>query len=635
MRKATQAEGDGLLSFAFRHRVDELVVDGGTVTGVRGTELAPATESRGRPTNRDVVRDFELTAPAVVVTSGGIGGDHDLVRQAWPERLGSAPDHLTAGVPAYVDGRIIGIVEGAGGTVINRDRMWHYVEGIHNWAPVWPGHAIRILPGPSSMWFDGNGHRLPAPYFPGFDTLGTLAHLRATGHDHSWFVLTQKVIEKEFALSGSEQNPDLTGKSVRQVLGRVRPGAPKPVQDFVDHGEDFVTATTIQGLVERMNSLTPDAPLDADDIERQVAERDRELDNAFAKDAQVTAIHGARRYRGDRLIRTAAPHKFLDPANGPLIAVRLSVVTRKTFGGLQTDLSSRVLRADGEPFPGLYAAGEVAGFGGGGMHGYRSLEGTFLGGCLFSGRTAGRAVRRRSTDVLPMAVTNRPRRIILVRHGESQGNVDDAIYETVPDHALTLTPKGLEQATEAGRRLREYFGSEPVTVYASPYIRTRQTVYALGLGIPSGDVRIEPRLREQDWANFQDPPTSPSRSGSATSTATSTTGSPTASPGRTSTTASARSSSRCGATSRPIPPDRTAIRCGPEPRHRHPRPHHAAVLHAVVPLERRVLRVAGEPRERWLRRIGAPTGPEVRLEEPFVQWNQAYVATERERSSWR
>ncbi|HEY8306104.1 MAG TPA: FAD-binding dehydrogenase [Lapillicoccus sp.] len=392
VRKAFEAERDGLLTFAFRHRVDELVVDGGGVTGVRGAVLANATESRGRPTNRDVVGDFVVSAPSVIVTSGGIGGNHDLVRAAWPDRLGTPPDHLVTGVPAYVDGRMIGIVEAAGGSVINRDRMWHYVEGIHNWAPIWPGHAIRILPGPSSMWFDGNGRRLPAPYFPGFDTLGTLAHLRQSGHDHSWFILTQKVIEKEFALSGSEQNPDLTGKSVRHVLGRVRPGAPKPVQDFVDYGEDFVTASTIQGLVERMNTLTPDAPLDADDIERQVVERDRNLDNDFAKDAQITAIHGARRYRGDKLIRTATPHKFLDPANGPLIAVRLSVVTRKTLGGLQTDLDSRVLRADGEPVPGLYAAGEVAGFGGGGMHGYRSLEGTFLGGCLFSGRTAGRAV---------------------------------------------------------------------------------------------------------------------------------------------------------------------------------------------------------------------------------------------------
>jgi uncharacterized protein len=392
VRKAIQAERDGLLTFAFRHRVDELVVDNGTVTGVRGAILAPATESRGYPTNREVASDMALSAAAVVIASGGIGGNHDLVRAAWPDRLGTPPEHLTSGVPAYVDGRMIGIAESAGAAVVNRDRMWHYVEGLHNWAPVWPGHAIRILPGPSSMWFDGNGKRLPAPYFPGFDTLGTLAYLRQTGHDHSWFILTQKVIEKEFALSGSEQNPDLTGKSWRQVLSRVRPGAAKPVQDFLDHGEDFVTATTIQGLVERMNTLTPYAPVDAEEIERQVAERDRELDNAFAKDAQVMAIHGARRYRGDRLIRTAKPHKFLDPANGPLIAVRLSVVTRKTLGGLETDLSSRVLRADGESIPGLYASGEAAGFGGGGMHGYRSLEGTFLGGCLFSGRTAGRAV---------------------------------------------------------------------------------------------------------------------------------------------------------------------------------------------------------------------------------------------------
>src|SRR6478672_5999279 len=391
VRKAIQAERDGLLTFAFRHRVDDLVVDGGAVTGVRGAVLAIATESRGHPTNRDVVGDFTLSAPAVIVTSGGIGGNHDLVRAAWPDRLGTPPDHLTTGVPAYVDGRMIGIVEAAGGSVINRDRMWHYVEGIHNWAPIWPGHAIRILPGPSAMWFDGNGRRLPAPYFPGFDTLGTLAHLRQTGHDHSWFVLTQKVIEKEFALSGSEQNPDLTGRSVRQVLARALPGAPGPVEAFKRHGADFVVADTLPELVAGMNALTPEPLLDPAEIERQVVARDREIDNDFGKDLQVTALRGTRAYRGDRLIRTATPHRILDPKAGPLIAVRLHVLTRKTLGGLETDLSSRVLGADGSPVPGLYAAGEVAGFGGGGMHGYRALEGTFLGGCLFSGRAAGRA----------------------------------------------------------------------------------------------------------------------------------------------------------------------------------------------------------------------------------------------------
>ncbi len=394
IRRAIDAELAGLLTFAFRRRVDELVVTGGAVTGVRGTVLAPATEPRGAPTNRDRTGDFSASAEVVIVTSGGIGANHDLVREHWPTRLGSAPKRMITGVPAYVDGRMLGIAERAGASLVNRDRMWHYVEGIENWSPIWPNHGIRVLPGPSSMWFDGNGERLPAPLYPGFDTLGTLAHLRGTGHDHSWFVLTQKIIEKEFALSGSEQNPDLTGRSIHQVLGRVRPGAPAPVQAFIDRGVDFATASTIGELVARMNAITPNAPLDPARIEQQILERDRQVANDYTKDFQITAIHGARNYLGDKLIRTVAPHRILDPQHGPLIAVRLNIVTRKTLGGLHTDLDAQVLSAAGSPIPGLYAAGEVAGFGGGGVHGYRSLEGTFLGGCIFSGRTAGRAAAR-------------------------------------------------------------------------------------------------------------------------------------------------------------------------------------------------------------------------------------------------
>ena len=391
LRRVGEHVATGRVELRHRHQVDELVTDGGAVTGVRGTVLADDPAERGRPTNRDAVGEFELTAQAVVVTSGGIGANHDLVRANWPERLGTPPDRMITGVPAYVDGRMLAITERAGGRLVNRDRMWHYVEGISNWDPIWPAHAIRILPGPSSMWFDGNGDRLPAPFFPGFDTLGTLAHLRQTGHDHSWFVLTTRILGKEFALSGSEQNPDLTGKSVRGVLGRARTDIPAPVKAFLERGADFVSADTLRELVEKMNRLTPDAPLDLAHVERQVRDRDAQVQNAFSKDAQVTAIRGARNYRGDKLIRTAAPHRILDPEAGPLVAVRLNVLTRKTLGGLETDLSARVLSASGEPVPGLYAAGEVAGFGGGGVHGYRSLEGTFLGGCIFSGRTAGRA----------------------------------------------------------------------------------------------------------------------------------------------------------------------------------------------------------------------------------------------------
>lgn len=390
-RRVREAAERGLVSLRFRHRVDELVVTGGTVTGVRGAVLAPSDVRRGEASGREAVGDFELSAQAVIVTSGGIGANHDLVRRNWPERLGTPPRHMLSGVPEHVDGRMLAITEEAGGRVVNPDRMWHYTEGIQNWDPVWSRHGIRILPGPSSLWLDATGRRLPAPYFPGFDTLGTLEHIMRSGHEYTWFVLSQRIIEKEFALSGSEQNPDLTGKDLGLVLKRVLPGAPGPVEAFKRNGADFAVADRLPELIRKMRAIAGDDVLDADTVTREVVARDREMVNTFTKDLQVTAIHGARNYRGDRLARVASPHQILDPKAGPLIAVRLHVLTRKSLGGLHTDLDARVLRADGTPLPGVYAAGEVAGFGGGGVHGYRALEGTFLGGCLFSGRTAGRA----------------------------------------------------------------------------------------------------------------------------------------------------------------------------------------------------------------------------------------------------
>jgi predicted oxidoreductase len=387
------AEARGRVTLRFRHRVTSLTMTNGRVTGVSGEVLESSTVERGRASSRVVDGEFAINGGAVVVTSGGIGGDHDLVRRNWPQRLGAPPSFMVSGVPEHVDGKMLGITEAAGARVINRDRMWHYVEGIQNWNPIWHRHGIRILPGPSSIWLDARGNRLRPPLFPGFDTLATLAHLRSTGFDHSWFILTQRIIAKEFALSGSEQNPDLTSKSWRQVLGRARGGrAPGPVEAFKEHGVDFVVERKLGDLVRRMNGLVGESLLDPARVESVIAARDREVRNEFTKDAQLMAIRSARRYIGDRLIRTAPPHRILDPDAGPLIAVRLHVLTRKTLGGIETDLSARVLTASGEPLPGLYAAGEVAGFGGGGMHGYRALEGTFLGGCLFSGRIAGRSV---------------------------------------------------------------------------------------------------------------------------------------------------------------------------------------------------------------------------------------------------
>lgn len=392
VQRVREAQKRGLISFKFRHRVNELMRTGAVVTGVRGDILQPSAVERGHKSSREISGDFELHAQAVIVASGGIGANHQLVRENWPKRLGAAPKRMITGVPDHVDGRMLAITEQAGGSIINRDRMWHYVEGIKNWAPIWTDHAIRILPGPSSLWLDARGKRLPVPLYPGFDTLGTLNHIMSTGFDYSWFILTKKIIQKEFALSGSEQNPDLTGKSWRQVLGRATSGIPGPVKAFMEKGEDFIVEADLPALVARMNTLAGGEPLlDVAQVEREIRARDRQLDNPFSKDMQITALRGARAYLGDRLIRTAKPHKMLDPANGPLIAVRLNILTRKTLGGLQTDLDSRVLGADGLPVAGLYAVGEAAGFGGGGVHGYAALEGTFLGGCIFSGRSAGRA----------------------------------------------------------------------------------------------------------------------------------------------------------------------------------------------------------------------------------------------------
>lgn len=390
--RVRNAAAEGSVELRFRHRVTEITVESGAVTGVAGEILGPSSAARGEQSGRKAEGEFSLRAESVIVASGGIGGNHALVRLYWPaERLGAAPDHMLSGVPHHVDGLMLGVAEAAGARMINADRMWHYTEGVHNWDPIWPKHAIRILPGPSSLWFDAKGNRFPAPCLPGFDTLSTLKAILATGYGYSWFVLTQKIIEKEFALSGSEQNEDFTSKSWRMLLSdRLSKGAPKAVEAFKQHGADFIVADRLPELVEGMNAIG-EVPIDLAHLQAQIEARDRQLDNPFAKDAQIIALRQSRAYRGDRLLRTAKPHRILDPKAGPLIAVKLNIMTRKSLGGLETDLEARALRPGGEPLPGLYAVGEAAGFGGGGYHGYNALEGTFLGGCIFSGLRAGRS----------------------------------------------------------------------------------------------------------------------------------------------------------------------------------------------------------------------------------------------------
>ncbi|MDM7832380.1 FAD-binding dehydrogenase [Cellulomonas edaphi] len=392
VRSLLDARAAGLVDVRFRHRVTSLGTTDGRVTGVRGDILAPDGVPRAVRSSRDVVAPFELAAGSVVLATGGVGANHELVRSLWPSSAGRLPARMLSGVPDHVDGSGIEAARSAGAAVVHEDRMWHYPEGISDHTPVWSRHGIRILPGPSSLWLDADGHRFPVPLFPGFDSLGALQHITARGDDHSWFVLDKTILGTEFALSGSEQNPDLTGRDIPALLQRVLPGAVGPVEAFAERSDEFLWADTPHELAAKMNALTGTARIDGDALERLIVERDRQVESGLGKDLQVIATARAREYVVDRLIRVAKPHRLLDPEHGPLLAVRLSVLTRKTLGGLHTDLEGRVLRADGEVLPGLWAVGEASGFGGGGVHGHRALEGTFLGGCLFTGRTTGRAL---------------------------------------------------------------------------------------------------------------------------------------------------------------------------------------------------------------------------------------------------
>ncbi|WP_018024134.1 FAD-binding dehydrogenase [Corynebacterium ulceribovis] len=423
----------GRVQWAWRHRVDEIVQEDGKVVGVRGKVLEDcAYMGRGAKSNERELSDFEIRSPNVVIATGGIGGNLDLVRENWPtEKFGPMPDDAVTGVPAYVDGSGLKIAEASGANVVNKSRMWHYTEGMANWDSIWPNHGIRLIPGPSAMWFDATGERLEPPNFPGADTNRSLQRVLSTGHSYSWFIFNQPIAEKEIMFSGSEQNPDLTDKDWRKVASRTGGGIPGPVQKFIDKGEDWIQRENIFDLVKDMNALAgPDAPqLDAAKIAEQIYARDRQITNPFTKDAQVQSIHNARRFLGDKLVRTAKPQRILDPATGPLIAVRLRMLTRKTLGGVQTDLHSRALRADGSVFPGLFAVGEAAGFGGGGVHGNSALEGTFLGGCVFTGMKAGRFLGELPAD----------------RPGKMYSND----FPIGPDGAAKQTRKAAEDAEDA------------------------------------------------------------------------------------------------------------------------------------------------------------------------------------------
>ena len=277
-RRVRAHHAAGRLQFGFRHRVSGLEITNGDVVGVHGQVLEPSDGARGESSSRRPAGEFVDNAGAVIISSGGIGGNHELVRRWWPEpRLGPAPSFLLSGVPEHVDGRLQEAVHHAGARLINADRMWHYTEGLRNWNPIWPAHGIRILPGPSSVWLDSTGKRLPFPHVPGVDTLSTLQFIASHRHPHTWFVLNRAIIKREFALSGSEQNPDLTGKSLWRTLRRMGKSVQPPVQAFMDKGADFVVRTNLRDLVAGMNALTGDDLVNYATVEQEILNRDAQV----------------------------------------------------------------------------------------------------------------------------------------------------------------------------------------------------------------------------------------------------------------------------------------------------------------------------------------------------------------------
>jgi predicted oxidoreductase len=370
-----------------RTRVTSLIEEDGRVAGVRFE-------------GEDGGGSGELRSDAVVLASGGVGGNLDIVRREWPAELGEAPEHLLMGSHYYADGAMHEEVGRIGGNVTHLNRMWNYADAVRHPEPRRPLHGLKIIPPRSGLALDPSGRRYgPVPVMPTFDAYFALERMCASEPKYSWLVCNWKIAKRELDLSGSQHNPSIREKRiVRFVLG-ILLGKPTLVQHFVDRCPDFVTGRTLPELAARMSEVTGDGVLDHGLLEREVRRYDDMLarGKALWNDDQVRRIASLRNWRGDRL-RTAKFVPITDPEAGPMIAIRLQPMSRKSLGGIQTDLGARVLREDGAPIEGLYAAGEAAGFGGGNLHGKRSLEGTFLGGCVFSGRIAAQTIAGASVE---------------------------------------------------------------------------------------------------------------------------------------------------------------------------------------------------------------------------------------------
>ncbi len=408
------------LELRLHSRVSALIVEEGRVVGCRVLDEQGATRARmGTPDTKhtgstpgDEVTDLPIApdeyearaAKAVVIAAGGIGGNLDIVRREWPsDRLGPAPKRLLMGSHYYADGALHEEVTRVGGNVTHLSRMWNYADAVRHPKPQREHHGLKLIPPRSGLMLNPDGHRYgPVPVMPTFDAYAALERMCEDERKYSWLVCNFKIAKRELDVSGSQHNPHLRERRVVPFLLSVLLGKPGLVNHFLEGSPDFVAAGSLGELAEKMNDvtgqLTGERPIEATVLEREVGRYDETIarGKGLFNDDQLRRIGQLRNWRGDRL-RTSRFQRIVDAKAMPLVAIRLQPMARKSLGGIQTDLSCRVLRAEsdghgGEPIAGLYAVGEAAGFGGGGVHGKRSLEGTFLGGCVFTGRLAAASI---------------------------------------------------------------------------------------------------------------------------------------------------------------------------------------------------------------------------------------------------
>lgn len=375
-------EKSGRLEFHFDHDVNGVDQHAGQVVGCHGTVNGETFEARGE---------------AVVLASGGVAGNHDMVRQLWPKDLGDGqpPELMVNGSMLEADGKLIDVARKLGANVTHLEKMWNYAAGVRHWKPSFPNHGLSLVPGKSALWVNYQGRRFVDPPLVGsYDTLLLIDRICREKKKYSWQILNFKIASKEFAVSGAEFNPEVREKRLFGFLWKLLVTKNKGlVQEFVDNCPDFVIGNSVQELVDKMNALTGTPDVDGALLEKEIADYDANIarGKGLQNDDQLRRIAHTRQYKGDRL-RTCDNAPIVDKSALPLIAIRTQILTRKSLGGIQVNGDAQVLNMRGEAIPGLYAAGEACGFGGGGMHGKRALEGTFLGGSIYSGRVAARAI---------------------------------------------------------------------------------------------------------------------------------------------------------------------------------------------------------------------------------------------------